>query len=55
MEPLTLFFFRNQDLTGGKINGEKIFVPSLEQTPSRFFSIGGPTRTNFFFTDWRNR
>jgi hypothetical protein len=25
-------FFRNQDLTGSKINGENIFVPSLEQT-----------------------
>ena len=24
-------FFRNQDLTGSKINGEKIFVPKLEQ------------------------
>jgi hypothetical protein len=31
-------FFRNQDLTGSKINGENIFVPSLEQTAG--FSIG---------------
>jgi hypothetical protein len=28
----TYAFFRNQDLTGSKINGENIFVPSLEQT-----------------------
>jgi hypothetical protein len=26
----TYAFFRNQDLTGSKINGENIFVPSLE-------------------------
>jgi hypothetical protein len=25
-------FFRNQDLTGSKVKGEDIFVPSLEQT-----------------------
>ena len=32
-------FFRNQDMTGSKIKGEKIFVPSLEQTQAGF-SIG---------------
>ncbi|EIA08398.1 carboxypeptidase regulatory-like domain-containing protein [Flavobacterium frigoris] len=46
-------FFRNQDLTGSKINGEKIFVPSLEQTQAGF-SIGGPIVKNklFFFANY---
>lgn len=46
-------FFRNQDLTGGKINGEKIFVPSLEQTQAGF-SIGGPIVKDklFFFANY---
>jgi hypothetical protein len=34
-------FYRNQDLTGDKIKGEKIFVPSLEQTQAGF-SLGAP-------------
>lgn len=46
-------FFRNQDLTGGKIKGEKIFVPSLEQTQAGF-SFGGPIVKNklFFFANY---
>lgn len=46
-------FYRNQDLTGSKIKGEKIFVPSLEQTQAGF-SIGGPIIKNklFFFTNF---
>ena len=46
-------FYRNQDLTGNKIKGEKIFVPSLEQTQAGF-SIGGPIVKNklFFFTNY---
>ena len=46
-------FFRNQDMTGSKIKGEKIFVPSLEQTQAGF-SIGGPIVKNklFFFTNF---
>jgi hypothetical protein len=46
-------FFRNQDLTGSKINGEKIFVPSLEQTQAGF-SIGGPIIKDklFFFANY---
>ncbi|MBC5839246.1 TonB-dependent receptor [Flavobacterium muglaense] len=46
-------FFRNQDLTGNKIKGEKIFVPSLEQTQAGF-SIGGPIIKNklFFFANY---
>ena len=34
-------FYRNQDLTGDKIKGEKIFVPTLEQTQAGF-SLGAP-------------
>ena len=46
-------FFRNQDLTGSKVKGEKIFVPSLEQTQAGF-SIGGPIVKNklFFFANY---
>ncbi|NRT15458.1 hypothetical protein HNP99_001815 [Flavobacterium sp. 28A] len=46
-------FFRNQDLTGNKIKGEKIFVPSLEQTQAGF-SIGGPIIKDklFFFANY---
>ena len=46
-------FFRNQDLTGSKINGEKIFVPSLEQTQAGF-SFGGPLIKDklFFFANY---
>ncbi|MDG2194432.1 MAG: carboxypeptidase regulatory-like domain-containing protein [Polaribacter sp.] len=34
-------FFRNESLTGGKIKGESIFVPELEQSQYGF-SIGAP-------------
>ena len=34
-------YFRNQDLTGGKIKGQNIFVPKLEQTQYGF-SVGAP-------------
>ncbi|MFT5963374.1 MAG: outer membrane receptor protein involved in Fe transport [Flavobacterium sp.] len=46
-------FFRNQELTGSKIKGENIFVPSLEQTQAGF-SIGGPIVKNklFFFANY---
>lgn len=46
-------FFRNQDLTGSKINGEKIFVPKLEQKQYGF-SVGGPIIKNklFFFANF---
>lgn len=46
-------FYRNQDMTGNKIKGEKIFVPSLEQTQTGF-SFGGPIIKNklFFFTNF---
>ena len=46
-------FYRNQDLTGSKIKGENIFVPSLEQTQAGF-SIGGPIVKNklFFFANY---
>jgi outer membrane receptor protein involved in Fe transport len=49
----TYAFFRNQDLTGSKINGEKIFVPSLEQTQAGV-SIGGPIIKDklFFFANY---
>ena len=46
-------FYRNQDLTGSKVKGEKIFVPSLEQTQAGF-SIGGPIVKDklFFFANY---
>ncbi|MFT5251086.1 MAG: hypothetical protein ACI87N_000056, partial [Flavobacteriales bacterium] len=49
----TYAFFRNQNLTGSKINGENIFVPSLEQTQAGF-SFGGPIIKNklFFFANY---
>jgi len=34
-------YFRNEDFTGSKIKGEKIFVPKLEQTQYGF-SVGAP-------------
>jgi hypothetical protein len=40
--------FRNQDLTGSKVKGEDIFVPSLEQTQAGV-SIGGPIVKNKLF------
>lgn len=46
-------FFRNQDLTGSKIKGQEIFVPSLEQTQAGF-SFGGPIVKDklFFFANY---
>lgn len=46
-------FYRDQDLTGNKVNGEKIFVPALKQTQAGF-SIGGPIIKNklFFFGNY---
>ncbi len=41
-------FYRNQDLTGSKIKGEKIFVPKLEQYQYGF-SIGAPIIKNKLF------
>ncbi|WP_395051359.1 carboxypeptidase regulatory-like domain-containing protein [Flavobacterium sp.] len=46
-------YFRNENMTGNKVNGEKIFVPSLEQTQAGF-SIGGPIIKDklFFFANY---
>jgi hypothetical protein len=46
-------YFRNESMTGDKVNGEKIFVPSLEQTQAGF-SIGGPIIKDklFFFANY---
>lgn len=46
-------FYRNQDMTGGKIKGEKLFVPDLEQTQIGA-SVGGPLVKNklFFFVNF---
>ncbi len=46
-------FFRNQDLTGGKVSGEDIFVPELTQTQYGI-SIGGPIVKDklFFFANF---
>lgn len=43
-------YYRNESLTGDKVKGEKIFVPSLQQSQAGF-SIGGPIIKNklFFF------
>ncbi len=41
-------FFRDQSLTGSKIKGEKIFVPTLQQTQAGF-SVGGPIVKNKLF------
>ncbi|MDX2285610.1 MAG: carboxypeptidase regulatory-like domain-containing protein [Bacteroidia bacterium] len=45
-------YFRNQDLTGGKINGQSIVVPDLTQYQTGF-AIGGPIIRNraFFFVN----
>jgi hypothetical protein len=46
-------FYRNEDLTGNKVKGDKIFVPKLNQ--SQFgASIGGPLIKNklFFFANF---
>lgn len=45
-------FFRNQDLTGSKVNGKSIFVPDLNQLQTGF-SLGGPIIKDklFFFAN----
>lgn len=46
-------FFRNEDLTGGKIKGEKVVKPDLKQNQYGL-SIGGPIVKNklFFFANF---
>ena len=46
-------FFRNDDMTGGKIEGDKVFKTGLEQTQFGF-SVGGPLIENklFFFANF---
>lgn len=46
-------FFRNQDLTGGKVKGEDVVKPDLKQNQYGF-SIGGPIVKNklFFFANF---
>ena len=46
-------FYRNEDLTGGKINGQYVFKPSLSQNQYGV-SIGGPIIKNklFFFANF---
>ena len=46
-------YFRNESMTGDKVHGEDIFVPSLEQTQAGF-SIGGPIIKDklFFFANY---
>ncbi|RTE53157.1 TonB-dependent receptor [Arenibacter aquaticus] len=46
-------FFRNQDLTGGKVKGEDVVKPDLKQNQYGF-SIGGPIIKNklFFFANF---
>ncbi|MFZ9003217.1 MAG: TonB-dependent receptor [Robiginitalea sp.] len=46
-------FFRNDDMTGGKIEGDKVFKTGLEQTQYGF-SVGGPLIKNklFFFANF---
>jgi hypothetical protein len=46
-------FFRNDDLTGGKINGDDVFKTGLEQLQYGF-SVGGPIIKNklFFFANF---
>jgi len=46
-------FYRNEDMTGSKIKGEDIFVPSLTQEQTGF-SVGGPIIKNklFFFANY---
>ncbi|MEN1785022.1 MAG: carboxypeptidase regulatory-like domain-containing protein, partial [Bacteroidota bacterium] len=49
----TYAFFRNDDLTGGKINGDDVFKTGLEQTQYGI-SIGGPIVKDklFFFANF---
>lgn len=46
-------YFRNENMTGDKIKGDKLFVPGLEQKQYGF-SIGGPVIKNklFFFANF---
>lgn len=46
-------FYRDESMTGSKVKGEDIFVPSLKQT-QRGLSIGGPIVKNklFFFANY---
>ena len=46
-------FYRDESMTGSKVRGEDIFVPSLKQT-QRGISIGGPIVKNklFFFANY---
>jgi len=46
-------YFRNENMTGDKVHGENVFVPSLEQTQAGF-SIGGPIIKDklFFFANY---
>lgn len=46
-------YYRNQDMTGNKVKGEKIFVPSLQQTQAGF-SLGGKIIKDklFFFANF---
>lgn len=46
-------FYRNQDLTGSKVNGSEIFVPDLNQFQAGF-SLGGPIIKDklFFFANF---
>ena len=46
-------FFRNEDLTGGKIKGDDVFKADLESN-SIWISIGGPIVKNklFFFVNF---
>lgn len=41
-------FFRNEDLTGGKVSGQEIFVPDLTQYQTGI-SLGGPIIKNKLF------
>lgn len=45
-------FYRNQDMTGSKVDGSDIFVPDLSQLQTGF-SVGGPIVKNklFFFVN----
>ncbi len=46
-------FYRNQDLTGGKVSGNEVFVPDLTQFQAGF-SVGGPIIKDklFFFANF---
>lgn len=48
-------FYRNQDMTGSKVNGNDIFVPDLRQFQAGF-SLGGPIIKDklFFFANFES-